>query len=160
MVRERHSYWLRLKYRLWWLPLAEIRYSFLYGWTYLGLPSDKRRAFRNRKKSQRKRKKYPAGFRNNKPGRRKALIKRDGQICNICKKPKYIGQLTIDHVVQVSRGGSSDLENLQLLCRECHIEKDSPEKIDYTEMINETDTLKTRNQANETHAPASKEDDY
>lgn len=44
------------------------------------------------------------------------LIDRDGYIC---KHPGCDVQeeLTIDHIVPISNGGSDDLENLQLLCR-------------------------------------------
>lgn len=44
------------------------------------------------------------------------LIERDGYIC---KHPGCDVQeeLTIDHIVPLSKGGSDDLENLQLMCR-------------------------------------------
>lgn len=32
------------------------------------------------------------------------------------------GELTVDHIVSLSDGGGSGLENLQILCRDCHDE--------------------------------------
>ena len=31
--------------------------------------------------------------------------------------------LTVDHILEVSRGGTHELENLQVLCRDCHDRK-------------------------------------
>jgi len=36
------------------------------------------------------------------------------------KKCKTSQNLTINHKTPLSRGGTNDAENLQLLCRECH----------------------------------------
>lgn len=46
-----------------------------------------------------------------------ALIDRDGYICQHpdCEVQE---DLTIDHIVPLSRGGSDELDNLQLLCRQ------------------------------------------
>lgn len=58
---------------------------------------------------------------------RPALITRDGNICNCCKrKPSYEAKLDIDHVI--GKGTRPDLkrnlDNLQLLCRfPCHRNK-------------------------------------
>ena len=38
----------------------------------------------------------------------------------VCQRP---GRLEVDHIQPWHRGGSHDLENLQTLCRGCHIEK-------------------------------------
>jgi 5-methylcytosine-specific restriction endonuclease McrA len=43
-----------------------------------------------------------------------ALIERDGYKCAICGS---IDDLTIDHLVPLSKGGSDDLPNLRILCR-------------------------------------------
>lgn len=74
----------------------------------------------------------------NYPGRkRKALIKRDGLNCAECgvemKVNLETGRIdlrsskgaTIDHIRPRSKGGGSELENLQLLCRSCNNEKGS-----------------------------------
>lgn len=46
----------------------------------------------------------------------------DGQhgLCATCAQAK---PLTIDHIVPVSKGGTNDLGNLQLLCRPCNTSK-------------------------------------
>lgn len=43
-----------------------------------------------------------------------------GNICLCCKWPK---PLTVDHVVPVSKGGTSDISNIQPLCLECNSAK-------------------------------------
>ncbi len=43
-----------------------------------------------------------------------ALIQRDGYKCAICGT---IENLTIDHIVPLSKGGSDEINNLRLLCR-------------------------------------------
>jgi 5-methylcytosine-specific restriction endonuclease McrA len=50
----------------------------------------------------------------------KAVVKRDGLFCSRCYS---IDNLELDHIKPVSLGGCSILENLQLLCHSCNIEK-------------------------------------
>lgn len=58
------------------------------------------------------------------PHVRRSLAKRDGRRCVYCGfKAKRIGQLTIDHVVPTSRGGSNALSNLRLACPKCNHDK-------------------------------------
>jgi 5-methylcytosine-specific restriction endonuclease McrA len=45
------------------------------------------------------------------------VFKRDSSRCVICFSQK---QLCIDHVIPVSRGGKSVLENMRILCRSCN----------------------------------------
>lgn len=47
--------------------------------------------------------------------------RRDGFSCASCGNTA--NDLQIDHVMPVSKGGSNDLDNLQLLCRTCNIVK-------------------------------------
>ncbi len=48
---------------------------------------------------------------------RRGLWQRDHGACVRCGSTNDI---TIDHIVPVSFGGKSELQNLQLLCRRCH----------------------------------------
>ena len=49
-----------------------------------------------------------------------SVIDRDGYICQHCKINK---NLTVDHIFPLSKGGTDDLDNLQLLCRPCNSRK-------------------------------------
>ena len=49
------------------------------------------------------------------------LWQRDKSACVNCDTTN---NLTIDHIVPVSYGGTSELSNLQLLCRRCHGQKE------------------------------------
>ena len=52
---------------------------------------------------------------------RRAVFERDGWRCVECGKA---GRLECDHVVPLDRGGDPwDPDNLQTLCRSCHIAK-------------------------------------
>jgi len=50
------------------------------------------------------------------------LIERDGYKCAHCGKEHG---LTIDHIIPLSRGGTNDLDNFQLLCPSCNAKKGS-----------------------------------
>ena len=52
--------------------------------------------------------------------KRKRILLRGKGRCMKCGSKK---NLEIDHVVPLARGGSSRLENLQLLCRDCNRRK-------------------------------------
>lgn len=49
-----------------------------------------------------------------------ALIERDGYTCAECGA---FENLTIDHIMPISKGGSDDLDNLRFLCRGCNSKK-------------------------------------
>ncbi|KYQ73290.1 hypothetical protein AZH43_07245 [Acinetobacter pragensis] len=51
---------------------------------------------------------------------RETVFIRDGRICKHCG---CFDNLTIDHIHPVTRGGTDDLENLQVLCRSCNSKK-------------------------------------
>ncbi len=52
---------------------------------------------------------------------RRDLWQRDQGACVTCGATN---DLTIDHIVPVSYGGTSELNNLQLLCKRCHGQKE------------------------------------
>lgn len=48
------------------------------------------------------------------------LLKRDGAQCSICGKGLTDENMCIDHIFPKGLGGSDNLDNLRLLCRECN----------------------------------------
>lgn len=55
---------------------------------------------------------------------REIVKRRDDYLCQECLRNGYIVTGTeVDHIVPVSQGGNECLDNLQLLCHECHKEK-------------------------------------
>lgn len=49
-----------------------------------------------------------------------AVYKRDGGRCVYCGSTE---NLHLDHIIPFSRGGATNIENLQLLCQKCNLEK-------------------------------------
>ena len=47
------------------------------------------------------------------------LVKERDKVCRICAQPGT----DIDHILEVTNGGQTELFNLQLLCRTCHRQK-------------------------------------
>jgi 5-methylcytosine-specific restriction endonuclease McrA len=54
---------------------------------------------------------------------RKNILMRDHYTCQYCGNAGGAGDLTLDHVVPRSRGGSSSWENLVAACRRCNNRK-------------------------------------
>ena len=52
-----------------------------------------------------------------------ALVDRDGNRCFFCKRALAIPEITIDHYIPQSKGGSWDLENLRASCLPCNNDK-------------------------------------
>lgn len=50
----------------------------------------------------------------------KELFEKYKYKCNLCNKEK---NLIIDHIVPLSKGGTNDFKNLQILCQECNQKK-------------------------------------
>ncbi|MGS3331653.1 HNH endonuclease [Serratia marcescens] len=65
---------------------------------------------------------------------RDAIKKRDGEKCNYCGSNH---ELEIDHILPVSKGGNSNAENLQVLCKQCNILK-------FNHIVNQEECLKQR----------------
>lgn len=55
--------------------------------------------------------------------RRDEVIARDGYVCGICGGGVAPDQMSIDHIVPISRGGTDDLDNLQAAHRSCNSRK-------------------------------------
>lgn len=52
---------------------------------------------------------------------RAALIRRDGLVCRLCGGSiDHMRDVTVDHIVPVSRGGTDRLDNLQLAHERCN----------------------------------------
>jgi len=54
------------------------------------------------------------------------VFNRDGRICRYCGSDEE--PLHIDHIISRKRGGTHDLENLQVLCKSCNLRKSSKEE--------------------------------
>lgn len=54
---------------------------------------------------------------------RRGILTRDHYACNYCGKIKEGGQLTLDHIIPKSRGGSNSWENLTACCFQCNNRK-------------------------------------
>jgi 5-methylcytosine-specific restriction endonuclease McrA len=51
---------------------------------------------------------------------RDEVFSRDGHKCRQCGATE---NLTLDHIVSIASGGTSDVSNLQTLCRSCNVKK-------------------------------------
>lgn len=56
---------------------------------------------------------------------RRKIFERDGFACRRCGKT---ANLSIDHIVPFTRGGTDEPENLQVLCRTCNSSKNVNER--------------------------------
>ncbi|NET01023.1 MAG: HNH endonuclease [Sphaerospermopsis sp. SIO1G2] len=57
------------------------------------------------------------------PEVRKFVYQRDKYQCQSCGKTAQETQLSIDHIIPLSRGGKNDISNLQTLCLTCNKRK-------------------------------------
>lgn len=55
---------------------------------------------------------------------KRQLIQENGAVCSICGKPfSNMKEITIDHIVPLSKGGATTKDNCQLACLKCNQEK-------------------------------------
>ena len=57
---------------------------------------------------------------------RNRIFKRDGYECKICGSKE---SLVLDHIIPFSKGGTTELKNLQTLCKSCNSKKGSKIKL-------------------------------
>jgi hypothetical protein len=48
------------------------------------------------------------------------VLRRDGYRCRFCGAGSGVAELHVDHIVPVSKGGLTELDNLQTLCADCN----------------------------------------
>ena len=51
------------------------------------------------------------------------VVRRDGQICRDCRKNVPDDEIEFDHIIPISRGGPTSVENLRLVCKGCNRKK-------------------------------------
>jgi len=51
------------------------------------------------------------------------VVRRDGQVCQVCRKNVPEQEIEFDHLIPHSKGGPVSVENLRVLCRKCNSEK-------------------------------------
>jgi len=51
------------------------------------------------------------------------ILERDGGRCHICRKRVRRGDIQIDHIIPLSRGGGHALDNLAVACSRCNLSK-------------------------------------
>ena len=56
---------------------------------------------------------------------RNAVFKRDNYECQYCEKSLSFSQITIDHIIPKSHGGSNTFENCVAACHDCNEKKGS-----------------------------------
>ncbi len=54
-------------------------------------------------------------------GQRERVFNRDGRMCAICGTDE--GEMHIDHIIPRKVGGTHDLDNLRVLCKNCNLRK-------------------------------------
>ena len=106
-IKNKIMIWKNIYYEIRWYPHRVAKYGTLWLW---GERMRKVRAKAKRDKYRRK------GYKRLRNGVYK--IKRLGGKCELCGISE---QLQIHHKLPVSEGGDCRIENLQVLCRECHL---------------------------------------
>ncbi len=58
-----------------------------------------------------------------------------GKECKYCEKQLNIRTIACDHIIPLSKGGDSVIENLQLICKTCNTRKGPLDEEDYLSLI-------------------------
>lgn len=66
---------------------------------------------------------------------KKTIYAKYNGCCALCGKPVKFKELTIDHKVPLSKGGSNGMENLQLTCKGCNSTKSDLTEIEFMEKL-------------------------
>ncbi len=53
------------------------------------------------------------------------VFRRDNQVCQLCHRFIPINELHYDHIIPWSKGGSSNEDNIRLLCSKCNLERNN-----------------------------------
>jgi 5-methylcytosine-specific restriction endonuclease McrA len=48
------------------------------------------------------------------------VVRRDSQLCQVCFKYVRDNELEFDHIIPVSKGGPTSVDNIRVLCRDCN----------------------------------------
>ena len=51
------------------------------------------------------------------------VVRRDSQLCQVCFKYVRDDELEFDHIIPVSKGGPTSVDNIRILCRDCNRSK-------------------------------------
>ena len=55
---------------------------------------------------------------------RKLVLQRDNRLCQPClRKSRVTPAAAVDHILAKAKGGTDELENLEAICRPCHLDK-------------------------------------
>ena len=70
-----------------------------------------------------------------------AIYNRDGYRCRICHRKT--NDLEIDHIIPIAKGGKTEYNNLQTLCKKCNKEKSDKIMVDYSHINNQKIKIRT-----------------
>ena len=66
---------------------------------------------------------------------RKMFLDSYGKGCKYCDKQLKLNTIACDHIIPLSKGGDSTVENLQLICRSCNARKGPLDESDFAILI-------------------------
>ncbi|MGX8701387.1 HNH endonuclease [Caproiciproducens sp.] len=75
---------------------------------------------------------------------KKKIIKSNPHVCHYCKRNLSKNEITIDHLVPLSRGGASVESNLVICCPECNHEKNDMTEQEYIAFKNKSAIIPKR----------------